>query len=201
MTIAIEGMDGVGKSTVGRALASMNSMKYIEKPLKDLFKNADVDDGLDSFLRVCENIYNLDSEILKSWFFGLGNLYAALENKDEDVIIDRHLASNYFWNGSAKSNEIFQTMINIIGVPDITIVLYASWDVRKQRIMNRNKNDKDLSDDEKKVNGYDKMFRFLNEFNIPYCVIDTENKNIDTIVEEVNDIVQSYKRNCKVLVK
>ena len=199
MKIAIEGMDGVGKSTIGKALARMNNMKHVEKPLKDLFR-VEGEDGLEPFLRVCKNIYNLDSEVLKAWFFGLGNLYTIIENQDEDVVIDRHFASNYFWNGSEKSNEVFHSMINLIGVPDITIVLYASWEVRKKRIMGRDKNDKDLTDEEKMVDGYEKMFKFLDKFNIPYCVIDTENKDINTIIDEANLIVQNYKIKNKVKV-
>lgn len=37
IVIAIEGMDGVGKSTIAKMIANDFKMKYIEKPLTNLF--------------------------------------------------------------------------------------------------------------------------------------------------------------------
>ena len=186
MKVAIEGMDGVGKTTVGMAIAERNNMLYRQKPLAEMFDN---------------NIYAFDDEVMKAWFFGLGNLYSFLEYKDKDVVIDRHFASNYFWNGSERSDKVFHAMIDIIGVPDITIVLYASWNVRKQRLTKRDQNDYDLTDEEKMVDGYDKMCEFLDRFQIPYYLLNTEGEDIDTIIEEADSVVKNYKQNNKLLVK
>ena len=200
MKIAIEGMDGVGKSTISKMIAEKFNLKYLEKPVLELFKNNN-ESAKQLFNDVCRNVYDLDSEVLKAWFFGLGNLYTFIEHKDENIIVDRHFASNYFWNGSLRSNDVYQAMINLIGVPDITIVLYASWEVRRERIRNRDKNDPDLTDEEKMVDGYDKMCKFMDDFSIPYCIINTENKDIDTIVDEVSEVINNYCNKEKVKVK
>ena len=57
MKIAIEGMDGVGKSTVARRIAEEFNMLYLEKPIINLFKNSS-GNGVKLFNDVCQNIYN-----------------------------------------------------------------------------------------------------------------------------------------------
>ena len=190
MKIAIEGMDGVGKSTISKMLADKYGFLYLEKPLTEVMDTRLVN-GKDNLSAISNNIYNFDDEIIKAWFFGMGNLYSFLKYKNTDLIIDRHFASNYFWNGSPRSNVIFNSMIELIGVPDITIVLYASVETRISRLYKRDENDADLKDSEKHVLGYDKMIKFLDDFSIPYVVVDTDNKNIEQVFEEVDRIVNS----------
>jgi cytidylate kinase len=84
-------------------------------------------------------------------------------------------------------------MIKLIGLPDVTIVLYASVDTRLKRLHERDSDDYDLKDYEKHVFGYDKMYKFLDDFHIPYFIVDTENKSIDEVLKAVNDIVSKYK--------
>ena len=190
MKIAIEGMDGVGKTTISRKISEEFGMVYIEKPLTNLF-DTKVSDGKETLDAVSRSIYNFDDEIIKAWFFGLGNIYSIIKNYDNDIVIDRHFASNYFWNGSDRSDCIFETMINLIGVPDITIVLTASIESRLNRLYLRNPNDYDLTDPEKMVKGDDKMIMFLEKFNIPYISVDTNNKSIEEVYGEVKNIILS----------
>ncbi len=82
-------------------------------------------------------------------------------------------------------------MKEFISVPDLTIVLYASVETRMKRIRDRDSKDFDLVDPEKKVDGYDKMLAFLNEFEIPYVLINTENKSIEEVFEEVDKVVSA----------
>ena len=188
LTIAIEGMDGVGKTTIGKMIAKKYNFDFISKPIKNVL-------GLEEgnvFNNICSNIYDLDNEILRACFFGLGNIYVS-SNTNENIVIDRHLVSNYFWNGTEKSNCVFNMIINCIGIPDLTILLYASPETRMKRIAKRNLNDRDLFDLEKRVDGYDKMISFLHDFNIPYLFINTENKNIDEIVDEISIEIEKYK--------
>lgn len=196
MKIAIEGMDGVGKSTVAKAIAKNLEFTYIEKPLTCFFDEAD-DKSYPEFAKVVNRIYDTDDPVIKAWFFGLGNLYSFRNFKDRDLVIDRHFASNYFWNGNNESDIIFKTMIDLIGVPDMTILLYASPETRLKRLNDRNPNDYDLTDKEKHVLGYDKMVGFLNKFNIPFTLVDTENKNIEQVINEVYLIIEKLKRENK----
>ena len=196
MKIAIEGMDGVGKSTIAKMVADKYKFNYMEKPLAELFGTERVD-GMTNLMEFVPNIYNLDNEILRAWFIGLGNLHSFLSHEDEDIVLDRHFASNYFWNGSEKSKPVFKLMKDLISVPDVTIVLYASPETRMKRIYARDSKDYDLSDPEKKVDGYDKMIDFLDEMDIPYVMVDTEDKSIEEVFEEVDKIVNKKVKEVK----
>ena len=89
-------------------------------------------------------------------------------------------------------------MIDLVGKPDITILLYASVNTRMERLYIRNQNDYDLTDPEKKVLGYDKMLDFLDKYELPYILIDTEGKTIDEVYSEVYKVVSSLRENYKV---
>ena len=191
MKIAIEGMDGVGKTTIAKKLAEKYNFTYMERPLKELFETDKVD-GMTNLMDMVSTIYNLDDDVLRAWFFGLGNLESFLKHKDEDLVLDRHLASNYYYNGSERSKPVFELMQEYISVPDITVVLYASNKVRRKRIYKRDKADCDLKDPKSFAeDGYKKIIDFLEETNSPYVLIDTENKTIDEVFEEVDSKVQA----------
>ena len=197
MKIAIEGMDGVGKTTIAKMIAKSENMLYIDKPLKEIF-DTEIINGKDNLASISSNIYKLDDEILKAWFFGMGNLYTFIKYKDRDLIVDRHFASNYFWNGSDRSKNIFKNMIDLVGKPDLTILLYATIETRLKRIYERNSNDYDLADKEKHVIGYDKMIDFLDEFQIPYVLVNTENKSINDVYIEIKEIIRLLKNELHV---
>ena len=138
---------------------------------------------------ICNKLYQFNSEIPKAWFFGLGNIYTFLKYKDENIIVDRHFASNYFWNGTEETNCIFKTMIDLVGMPDLTIVLYASVETRNNRLKSRDALDRDISDPEKQVLGSDKMMMFLDDFHIPYVLINTEGKTKEDVFNEARSII------------
>ena len=191
MQIAIEGMDGVGKTTIAKKLANDFDFMYIDKPLHYLLPGTESESytQLNSILR---KMYDLDDPVIKFWMIGLGNLYSSRQFKDKDIILDRHLVSNYFWNGEQESNLVFKTMIDLMGTPDMTILLYASPQTRRKRLYLRDKNDRDLSDPEIWVEGYDKMKKFLEDFSIPYIPINTENRDVEEVYEMVRKKVENY---------
>ena len=59
------------------------------------------------------------------------------------------------------------------------------------------RNDSDLSDPEKKEDGYYKMIGFLQEYNIPHIVINTENSTLDEVKEMVDEEIEKMKCNSK----
>ena len=65
------------------------------------------------------------------------------------------------------------------GVPDLTIVLYASVEERINRIKNRNISDNDLKKKRLYVDGYDKYFEALTKYNMPYLLINNENLSLE----------------------
>lgn len=191
MKIAIEGMDGVGKTTIAKELAKRNGFTYIGNAIHQLFGITDKDSSYYKMFQAKEDEIFLRSgnDILRAWLCSLGNIYTATQANAKDIIVDRHILSNFQQNGTRENIEIYQTLLSLIGVPDMSVILYASPKVRLQRIYDRNANDKDLRDDTIKVDGYNGMIKFAQKFNMPHIVIDTEEKNIDDIVQEIEEKV------------
>ena len=102
MIIAVEGMDGAGKTTVCKYISSHKNFHMIEKPTKYFFNKHD-------FNKVLEEIYN-SSPLVRSTFFGLGNILA-VNKYDGNIILDRHLVSNYYWNYSSNLDEIYDILV------------------------------------------------------------------------------------------
>lgn len=188
MKIAIEGMDGVGKTTLAKYLCNKYELKYMSKPIKYLFN---LTPGTDEYKYIDNEeikIYNSDNSVLKTWLSGTGIIYALTQ--EGDYVLDRTYLSNFFWFGEKKTEKIFRTMIDLVGTPDITVILYASIETRMQRIANRDKNDRDLTDVEVAQFGYDKMSYFVRTFDIPYVAINTENKSIEEVVIETEKLLK-----------
>lgn len=195
MIIVVEGMDGVGKTTISKLLAERNNFKYIDKPLHSLFEIDTKDKKkLEDFEILEEKIFDTENDIIKAWLTGLGNLYCFIKNKNENIIVDRHIVSNYIWNGTKETKKIFDLLNEYMPKPNMTIILYACSEVRMERIHNRNENDKDLSDLSIRKDQYKKMTSFLKYYDIPYIGINTEDKSIKEIVEEI-EVKVNFKSN------
>ena len=196
MMIVIEGMDGVGKTTIAKYIAEKYNFKYIDKPLKYFYISGGEKDE-EFFMKVSSDMYDMEDKAIKSWYFGLGNIYAARKFKDENVVLDRHLVTNYYWNGDEASEPIYETLIEFSGKPDLNILLYASPSTRRKRIISRDKADPNLSDPDLFEDGHNRMIYFLEKFDLPYVVINTENKTLDEVKEmvdkEVNKVITKNK--------
>ena len=183
MRIAIEGMDGSGKTTISKILVQRLGYQYVDKPFKVLFENLNISE---SQLKDLEwKLYETEDEALLTLFYGLGLVYGTRCNLGKDVIYDRHFVSNYYWHGNEETTPLHQELIKLCEEPDLTVLLKASVSVRMNRIYNRNHQDKDLSNCAMYDDGYDKMENFLQNFDFNYIVIDTEYLS----PEEVADIV------------
>lgn len=182
MKIAIEGMDGVGKTTLAKYLCSKYNYTYMARPIKHLFNLKPGTEEYQYIDKEENKIYNCNNNILKAWLSGLGNMYALMQ--EGNYVLDRTYLSNYFWSGDKETERIFQTMIDLVGMPDITIILFASIETRMRRIANRDKKDRDLTDVDAVKFGYDKMAYFVKKFKMPYIAINTENKSIQEVIEE-----------------
>ena len=200
MMIAIEGMDGVGKTEISKHISRQYGFIFIEKPLH-YFYNDGVEQKYADFMKVAERMYDINDSMIKSWYFSLGNIYVARMFENENVVIDRHLVSNYYWNGDLKSEPIFESLIATSGVPDLTILLYASPKTRFERLRKRDQEDPDLSDPDKMDDGYNKMIYFVEKFKLPYIVINTENKTLDEVKGIVDIEIQKLKGNTKKMIK
>lgn len=192
MIIAIEGMDGVGKSTCARSLANYLNYEYVSTPIQTFFKGGNNNPEFKNTMNI---MYDMTDSVVKSYFIGLGNLVAC-RHKD-NIVLDRHFASNYFWNGTPESEIVFKHLIELIGKPDITFLLKGSVQTRMKRLYERDPNGWDLKDPEKHVIGHDKMEVFLIRFDIPYIAIDTDNINQQKVFETVKQHVINMSKGKK----
>ena len=193
MIIAIEGMDGVGKTTIAKSLEKSLSFKYIKDPLKELFE---IDD--EHLIKISEKIFNSKDDRLISWYLGLGDSYALSKYKDKDIVMDRHILLNYFWNGNENTEKIFETLIDMFGRPDLTILLQATPATRIRRIEERNPNDPDLQKPIMREYGYDKMIEFLKRYKYNYVVIDTDELSKEDTLEECKKKIKEYRETKKI---
>lgn len=200
MMIAVEGMDGVGKTTISKYICQQYEFDFIEKPLH-YFYNDGAKKGYADLMNVANRMYDINDNMIKSWFFSLGNLYVSRMYKDKNVVIDRHLVSNYYWNGDLESESIFSTLIEISGIPDLTIILYATPKTRFERLRKRNIKDPDLNDPDKMDDGYDKMIYFVDKFKLPYIIINTENKNLEEVEQIVDIEISKLNNKAKKMIK
>lgn len=187
MIIAIEGMDGVGKTTVAKNIEKDFNFKYIKDPLKEL-----LDINEKHLKNLSEKIFKFSDSRIKAWYLALGDIYALSSYKNKNIVMDRHILLNYFWNGNIFSEKIFETQIDLFGKPDLTIILYATPNTRMKRIENRDANDPDLFKKEIKEDGYDKLVGFLEKYQYNYIWINTEELAIKEVIEKCENTINQY---------
>jgi len=186
MHISIEGFDGVGKSTISKMIAERLSFYFIEKPLKYLL---DPEGGDKEYLRIRDyfNKISSNNRALSACFYGLGNLYLYEAYKNENIVTDRHILSNYAWSYGEASAELFDVFYKILGDPDFTFILYADKEALKNRLKNRNSEDPDLRKIDKHEVVYTRMEYFAKLHGMQYLFIDTTKINPEDVVDRMMD--------------
>lgn len=183
MHIAIEGLDGVGKTTTAKAVADRLGFMFVEKPMHYLTDK----EGMDNYMRIMEHINVSMPSDFTAMFYGTGNLYLSYMSESNNIVTDRHIASNYFWNYNGKNIKLFDYLAQTCNNPDITIILFARADVRRQRIIGRNPLDPDLTNKVFSDDTYDKLVEFVKRYNMKYYIVDnsdlTLNETIDSIIK------------------
>ena len=119
MHIAVEGFDGVGKSTAAKKLAEILGFMLVEKPLHYLF---DIE-GNEQYIRIRDAVNKSKNKQFTGWFYGLGNIYLYERFKGKNIITDRHILSNYCWSGAPETDYIFDAIYNTVGAPDFTFLI------------------------------------------------------------------------------
>lgn len=188
MHISIEGIDGVGKTTFANLVAKELGFIFVEKPLRFLFDEK----NNENYIRIRDIVNKSSNRVFTSWFYGLSNIYLYEKFKNQDIVTDRHLLSNYSWSGEPESEDIFELLVDKISIPDYTFIIYANEETILKRIVGRDASDPDISKVPFAPIIYKKMEDFCVKYNMPYQIIDTteispeEVKNI--IVNKINSI-------------
>ena len=181
--ISIEGMDGVGKSTTCKLLSERLGYKFVEKPLHYLFDESE--DKFNEYIRIRDQVNANPNRVFTSWFYGLGSIYMYEMFKDENIVTDRHFASNYAWSGADNNGEVYDLLIQKLGKPKLTVILYSPSETIVNRLISRDKNDSDIVKAKKSENIYKRMIDFCEMKKLPYLVIDTSNLRPEEVVDRI----------------
>lgn len=179
MHIAIEGLDGAGKTQTAKVLAERLGFLFIEKPLHYLTDA--LSSEFENYMRITSLVNKMSDKKFRARFYGLGNLYTSYLSRVNNIITDRHLASNYYWNNDSD-DEYFKSLVSDCGHPDITYVLYVSSDERKRRIRSRDSEDPDLKRSVFSDEPYERIVDFLECNNMRYEVINATKISLDEVV-------------------
>lgn len=186
MHIAIEGIDGVGKSTAAKNLAERLGFTLVEKPLHFLF---DENGSEENYIRIRNEVNKSKNKRFTGWFYGLGNIFLYEHFKNENIITDRHILSNYCWSGDDSTDYIFDSIYQTTGAPDFTFLIVASQEAVEKRLKKRNSNDPDLKKVEYIPTAYAKMKVVLERYKMPGIIMDTsemgEKEVVDIMVSEL----------------
>jgi len=189
--ISIEGMDGVGKSTTCKLLAEKLGYIFVEKPLHYLLD--DSEDDITQYQKVAKRVNSNPNRNFTAWYYGLNNIYLYERFKDKDIVTDRHIVSNYCWSGSKDNGDIYNLILKKIGKPKLTVILYAKPEVILSRLQKRDMNDSDIVKVEKSEKAYERMIYFCETKKLEYIVIDTSNKEVEEIVDEIIKKIEKLK--------
>ena len=180
--IAIEGMDGVGKTTASKLLAKRLGYKFIDKNLRELF-----DDGnsYDNYIRIRDKVNASPDRLFTAWFYALGNIYLHTAHEKENIVTDRYFLSNYAWSGTENNDEVYDLLVKKLGFPDLTVILYADEHAILSRLRHRDELDSDIKKVTLAKEKYEKMIYFCEKYKMPYMVIDTSNLSPEEVVEDI----------------
>lgn len=180
--IAIEGMDGVGKTTASKLLAKRLGYKFIDKNLRELFD----DNGYyDNYIRIRDKVNASPDRLFTAWFYALGNIYLHTAHEKEDIVTDRYFLSNYAWSGTENNDEVYDLLVKKLGFPDLTVILYADEHAILSRLRHRDELDSDIKKVTLAKEKYEKMIYFCEKYKMPYMVIDTSNLSPEEVVEVI----------------
>lgn len=184
--ISIEGMDGVGKTTTCRLLSERIGYRFVEKPLHYLF---DGDGGIENYQAIAKKVNSNPNRDFTSMFYVLGSIYMYGMFKDDNIVTDRHLASNYAWSGTEYNKDVYDLATKKLGAPKLTVILYSPTEVIVQRLRGRNKEDKDIERAKQSERIYSRMIEFCTSYRFPFVIIDTSKMNpeqaVDAILKEL----------------
>lgn len=185
---ALEGLDGVGKSTV-RDLLEMEGLAIFRTPPEEFKKFRNVFDNQDLRVRF---LFYLASVIK----VGVDIKDLRVREETVDVVCDRYLLSTIASHEAMGMNGDFLALmmpiVNSVPKPEKMFLLVAEEDVRIRRMLERGANDNDIKNlkiNSKLLVGYRKWAK---QFNYDLVEIDTTSLSKEDVRDE---IINQIKEN------
>lgn len=190
LIIAIEGIDGSGKTTIARRLAVAIDATYVSTPPAPFKEH--------------QNFFEENErEILARFFYYLGSLWESwrdieVELRKKMVVLDRYLLSTKIYHEVLLSERdltklyIVDDAISSLAPPaaDINIMLEVSEEIVIERLKNKKQKqfDENLEKDRNFQTKLAEKFRSESDF-----IINTDNKSVEEIVSECIEIINECK--------
>lgn len=194
MLIAIEGLDGVGKTTTAKLLAKELGYSYFSKGFHLMM---DASGKYDNFSTLNE-LALPNRKITSS--YGCRSSFVYCKMRDFDIVTERYFCTNYATKPTYSTLKSIDFCIKLIGKPALTCILYCDYDTNFNRMYKRDPNDKDFPKLERQKEFYDNLLKCAKIFKLPFLFLDTTNLSIaevvDRIIFEINQIKMqsSYKQ-------
>lgn len=190
MHIAIEGMDGAGKTSQAKKVAQLLGGDFIAKSFHEM---NDASGRYDNFMTI--DSYS-DGEC--SGIYGLRRNYFNEKEKNAIVVTDRFYISNYWSRAELLSVEYFKEISYKWGLPDLVIILYADEKTLYERIYKRNPKDKDLVKPSMSSKAYSLMRKFVKKMHIEALWVDNSQLTFD---ETTKVILDAYNKGIEYCVE
>lgn len=192
--IAVEGLDGSGKTTIASLLAKRIGCGFVEKPMRWLLQHRD-DAGIGLYCEVVNRVNALDSAVARQWFYCLGWLLIAGRHRDSLVVVDRYVLSNLSYNNSERFNDICGLALSIADSPVFTVLLSVSEGERRRRIGQRSAAESEREDFDGDASRFAQMQAYLAEHSWPYIVMTTDcvspSQVVDAIMPPIAPVLES----------
>ncbi len=185
MIIAVEGIDGTGKTSVAKELSKQLNFIYVEKPFQSLVSSKN------EYTLIKKNLNAISNREALLWFYGIGNVCLKAKHSNDNVVADRYLLSNYSWWSNEETDYIFDAMVKTTGVPELTVLLTADVETVSKRLIERNGNEKEnykttyIDSIEKRMNLY------IERYRMPVLEINSALYSIDEIVDMIKTKLKS----------
>lgn len=188
MHIAIEGLDGVGKTTTAQILAKMLNGVYCSKAFHQMKYPKG---NFDNFTTIKELFSYPDT--VAAFDYGLRSLFLYSKYMNYDVVTERYFATNYAVNPTQETLNKINMTIEYLGVPDLTVILYCDYEVNYQRMYARNPKDKDFYKLENHEEFYNNLLSCVRVLNLPHYLLDTTRMTLDEVCGHLKELAEAKR--------